>query len=78
MSVLCMHFPDAAVVVAHGGPAALELASKQRPDVAVLDLEMPVVDGEKVALALRKAFVDAPPLLLALSGNVAMLAPAET
>lgn len=72
--VLGMHFPQAKVCVAHDGHAALDLASRQRPDVAILDLEMPGIDGETLALTLRASFPHSAPLLIALSGNVARLA----
>jgi CheY-like chemotaxis protein len=36
------------VVCAGAGDEALSLASKRRPDVIVLDLDMPVVDGFEV------------------------------
>lgn len=72
--VLGIHFPQATVRVAYGGQAALDLASRQRPDAAVLDLEMPGLDGEKLARALRALFPDAAPFLIALSGNLVRLA----
>lgn len=72
--VLGMHLPQATVRVAYGGQAALDLARRQRPDAAVVDLEMPGLDGEQLALALRASFPDVAPLLIALSGNVMRLA----
>lgn len=41
------------VEVATGGPQGLEAASFSIPDVVVLDIGMPVMDGYQVALALR-------------------------
>ncbi|WP_354328571.1 response regulator [Variovorax paradoxus] len=72
--LLGLHLPQAAVRVAHGGQAGLDLAIRERPDAAVLDLEMPGLDGEALAFALRAAYPDAAPLLIALSGNVVRLA----
>ena len=72
--VLSMHLPGAVVRVAYGGQAALAAAQQHRPDVAVLDLEMPELDGEKLAVALKTSFPEATPLLIALSGNVSRLA----
>ena len=72
--LLGLHFPRAAVRIAHGGQAGLDLAMRERPDAAVLDLEMPGLDGEALAFALRAAYPDAVPLLIALSGNVVRLA----
>ncbi|SDS10571.1 two component transcriptional regulator, LuxR family [Friedmanniella luteola] len=41
------------VAVAASGPEALALARRQRPDVALLDLQMPGLDGIAVAEELR-------------------------
>jgi CheY-like chemotaxis protein len=43
------------VRVVHGGAAALKLAESFRPDVALLDIAMPELDGYGVARALRQA-----------------------
>lgn len=40
-------------VIAHDGTEALAIARAQRPDVAVLDVSMPEVDGYAAAAALR-------------------------
>jgi DNA-binding response OmpR family regulator len=54
------------VLVVEDGSAAVEAAREWRPDLAVLDLDMPVMNGFAGALALR---AEAPDLLLvALSG----------
>lgn len=47
------------VAVAYGGPEGFDMAIKIKPDVIVLDVGMPVMDGCAVAAALRKdaAFV---------------------
>jgi CheY-like chemotaxis protein len=42
------------VQVARSGPAALELAAACRPDVVLLDLGMPGMDGYEVARRLRE------------------------
>ncbi|MFD5098723.1 response regulator [Streptomyces albidochromogenes] len=51
---------DDLVVVAEAatGPEALAMARAHRPDVAVLDLQMPGVDGVSVATALRDELPD--------------------
>ena len=41
------------VALAASGPEALALALKERPDVALLDLQMPGLDGIEVAAKLR-------------------------
>ncbi|PNG24913.1 hybrid sensor histidine kinase/response regulator [Methylocella silvestris] len=43
---------------AKDGAAALELAASARPDVAILDISMPALDGWNAAEALRRAFPD--------------------
>ncbi len=42
------------VVVAHDGLAALHLAARERPDVVVLDIGMPGMNGYEVARSLRR------------------------
>jgi DNA-binding response OmpR family regulator len=50
------------VRVAHDGERALELVGEQRPDLLVLDLMLPKVDGVDVCLALRA--VDPVPIIM--------------
>ena len=61
-----------AVEVAHDGPQALKVAPEFKPDVALLDIGLPVMDGYELARRLRLAAArdpSAPPLrLIALSG----------
>jgi CheY-like chemotaxis protein len=42
------------VEVAHGGPEALRVAVDFRPDVVVLDIGLPGMDGYEVARRLRQ------------------------
>ena len=39
--------------IAHDGPVALELARSFRPDIALVDIGLPVMDGYEVARRLR-------------------------
>lgn len=55
-------------VVAHDGFAALELAHSFRPQVAMLDIGLPVMDGHQLARRLRAQHVDTPLRLIALTG----------
>lgn len=71
--ILGIRLSAADVRVAYGGELALEVARHAPLRAAVLDLEMPGMGGEALALALRQAFRDAPPLLIALSGNIQRL-----
>ena len=51
------------------GPAALSVAAEFRPDVALLDLGLPLMDGFEVARQLRELNVTAaPPVLVAVTG----------
>ena len=52
-----------AVIVAGDGPAALVLARSRRPDLVVLDLGLPGLDGLDVARTLRRDS-DVPILML--------------
>jgi len=66
-------FPQARVCVAYGAHHALERAAQEVPDVAVLDIEMPRMDGVELAKVFKAAFPTNPPLLIALSGNLLRL-----
>ncbi len=58
--------PDVTVIGEAGdGAAALALARDQRPDVVLMDLEMPVMDGFAATAALRAS--DSPSAVVVLS-----------
>lgn len=42
------------VLLAHDGQAALEMARKEKPDLIILDLMLPKMDGYKVCGLLKK------------------------
>jgi CheY-like chemotaxis protein len=54
------------VTVAPDGPTALEAARTAAPDVALVDLGLPKIDGREVAR--RLAALDRKPFLIALTG----------
>ena len=56
-------------IAVNDGSEALVSALSHRPDVAVLDVDMPHVDGLAAARALREHFGTAAPLLIALTGR---------
>jgi CheY-like chemotaxis protein len=56
------------VRVAHGGRAALTLAQTFRPDVALLDIGMPDLNGYEVAKELRRELGGSGIFLIALTG----------
>jgi signal transduction histidine kinase len=51
------------VTVAHDGPSALELARDQPPEIAFLDIGLPVMDGYELGRRLRELHVPAPRLV---------------
>jgi signal transduction histidine kinase len=53
--------------VAYDGPAAIEAASAFKPDVALIDIGLPVMDGYAVARRLRE-ILDGSPVLIAVTG----------
>jgi CheY-like chemotaxis protein len=56
------------VAVAHGGPEALDLLPSFRPDVVLLDIGMPGMDGYEVARRMRQTPDGERVLLIALTG----------
>ncbi len=57
------------VRTAHDGPSALKVARREHPDVVLLDLGLPRLDGFEVARRLRWEYADRPLLLVALTGH---------
>jgi CheY-like chemotaxis protein len=58
----------ATVAVAYGGDAALAELGRFRPDVVLLDIGMPEMDGYEVARRIRDEHAGAAPQLIALTG----------
>lgn len=56
------------VETAHDGPSALSAALRLQPDVVLLDLGLPEMDGLEVARRLRARSPERQPLLVALTG----------
>jgi signal transduction histidine kinase/ActR/RegA family two-component response regulator len=56
------------VIVAHGGADALEIVTARAPDVAVLDIGMPEMDGYELARRLRARYSADEMLLVAVTG----------
>ena len=52
----------------HNPLDALELAETFRPQIAILDIGLPMMDGYTLARELRSRLADSPPTLIALSG----------
>jgi len=51
---LLLKHAGVAVVVAENGRSALEVARRERPDVILLDIQMPEMDGYEVAAHLKR------------------------
>jgi CheY-like chemotaxis protein len=60
---------DCEVYTAYDGAQALDKAGEVHPDVVVMDITMPQVDGFEAARLLRRVFQRKPPRLIAVSGS---------
>jgi signal transduction histidine kinase/ActR/RegA family two-component response regulator len=56
------------VGVAHDGPAALSLVGEFQPDLALLDIGLPVMDGFDLAQRLKRRLSARPPKFVAITG----------
>ncbi len=52
------------VLVASGGPEALEILKRQSVDLVITDMKMPQMDGLDVLIAVRKAYPKMPFVLM--------------
>jgi DNA-binding response OmpR family regulator len=52
------------VETASDGRDALERATRARPALIVLDMGLPILSGEEVAMRLREVYVDPPPIIV--------------
>ena len=69
--------PGLIVDVGYDGEAAVALATQLRPAVLIIDLELPRLGGSGAASKIRSVLHDAPPLLIAYSGNLFKVAKAQ-
>jgi signal transduction histidine kinase len=56
------------VTVVSDGPAAISLIVAERPDVALIDIGLPDMDGYEVARTIRRQLTDHKPRLIAMTG----------
>jgi signal transduction histidine kinase/ActR/RegA family two-component response regulator len=56
------------VIVRHDGPSAIEAARAHRPEVALLDIGLPVMNGYELAERLRTQAASHPPVMVAITG----------
>jgi two-component system, NarL family, response regulator DesR len=74
LAALLAFEPDLEVVAeVSAGDQVLAAAREQRPDIALLDIEMPGMDGIEAAAALRRELPDCTPLILTTFGRPAYL-----
>ncbi len=66
----CLEAEGHRVLVAADGEAGLERALKEKPDLVLLDIMMPRLDGFAVCAALRRVQFTAPVLMLTAKGQV--------
>jgi two-component system CheB/CheR fusion protein len=69
MAELVQHATPYEAIAAKDGREAIDLAQQRRPDVAILDIDMPQIGGIEVARILRSEFGENRPLLIALTGG---------
>lgn len=62
--MLAMKMPAARLVTADNGESGLELYQKHRPDLVITDITMPIMNGLRMAGAIRKLNPDALIILL--------------
>ena len=60
------------VDVAASGGEAIEKAIERRPQIALIDIGLPEIDGYQVALRIREALGSAPIVLIALTGRTGL------
>jgi CheY-like chemotaxis protein len=56
------------VRIAADGPRALDLIREFRPDIAMLDIGLPIMDGYELARRIRERLSPNPPVLIAVTG----------
>jgi CheY-like chemotaxis protein len=65
---MLLEFSGHQVSIAHDGRRAVELAELEQPDVIVLDIGMPVMNGHEAAMAIRASDRGKRVVLIALTG----------
>lgn len=68
--VACLHSIDCRIATASDGRAALELIGKESPQLAVLDIRMPHVDGLEITRRLKSEHATSSIRVLVLTASV--------
>ena len=63
IGVMCLNKLGAEVVTASNGIEAVEIAKSEKPDIILLDAEMPEMDGWEACREIKKLFPNIPVLL---------------
>jgi two-component system, chemotaxis family, chemotaxis protein CheY len=61
---------------AENGAQGIEVVKELKPDIAIVDLSMPVMNGLQASVILRKLFPSMPIILFSLYGNAMVIAQA--
>ncbi len=56
------------VTAVEDGPTAVDIVCREKPDVALIDIGLPEMDGYEVARQIRQRLTDAKPRLIAMTG----------
>jgi signal transduction histidine kinase len=56
------------VTVVEDGPSAVDIVCREKPDVALIDIGLPEMDGYEVARQIRERLKDSQPRLIAMTG----------
>lgn len=67
-------FPDATISIADNGKQGLELFEEYRPDIVITDIRMPVMDGIRMARAIKSLKDDTHIIVLTAFNDKASLA----
>jgi YesN/AraC family two-component response regulator len=51
--MISRRFPDAAIFIAENGKAGLELFIQNTPEIVITDIQMPVMDGIRMAVEIK-------------------------
>lgn len=72
LSVLIQHEALCETIGMKDGADVLARAADRRPDICILDIDMPIVGGMEAARSLRTSFSNKCPLLIAMTGRRAL------